>query len=472
MTRRTKIVCTLGPATATGDRIRELVESGMDVARLNFSHGEHADHEENYIRVREASDVTGKAVGILADLQGPKIRLGRFATGSTVWENGEEVRITVEDCDGTHDRVSTTYRELAKDAKPGDRLLVDDGKVGLTVTAVDGNDVVCEVTEGGPVSNNKGVSLPGMDVSVPAMSEKDIEDLEFALRLGVDFIALSFVRSPADIELVHAVMDRLDRRVPVIAKLEKPEAIENLEAVVLAFDAVMVARGDLGVELPLEQVPLVQKRAIQIARENAKPVIVATQMLESMIENSRPTRAEASDVANAVLDGADAVMLSGETSVGKFPMETVQTMARIVEAVEAESTRVPPLTHVPRTKRGVISYAARDIGERLDAKALVAFTQSGDTVRRLARLHTHLPLLAFTPLPEVRSQLTLTWGTETFLVSPVSTTDQMIGQVDTALLSLGRYNKGDLVVIVAGSPPGTVGSTNLIHVHRIGEEDH
>ncbi|MBP1159108.1 pyruvate kinase [Rhodococcus sp. PvR044] len=472
MTRRTKIVCTLGPATATGDRIRELVESGMDVARLNFSHGEHADHEENYRRVREASDVTGKAVGILADLQGPKIRLGRFATGSTVWENGEEVRITVEDCDGTHDRVSTTYRELAKDAKPGDRLLVDDGKVGLTVTAVDGNDVVCEVTEGGPVSNNKGVSLPGMDVSVPAMSEKDIEDLEFALRLGVDFIALSFVRSPADIELVHAVMDRLDRRVPVIAKLEKPEAIENLEAVVLAFDAVMVARGDLGVELPLEQVPLVQKRAIQIARENAKPVIVATQMLESMIENSRPTRAEASDVANAVLDGADAVMLSGETSVGKFPMETVQTMARIVEAVEAESTRVPPLTHVPRTKRGVISYAARDIGERLDAKALVAFTQSGDTVRRLARLHTHLPLLAFTPLPEVRSQLTLTWGTETFLVSPVSTTDQMIGQVDTALLSLGRYNKGDLVVIVAGSPPGTVGSTNLIHVHRIGEEDH
>ncbi|MFE3289339.1 pyruvate kinase [Rhodococcus sp. NPDC059234] len=472
MTRRTKIVCTLGPATATGDRIRELVESGMDVARLNFSHGEHADHEENYRRVRDASDVTGKAVGILADLQGPKIRLGRFAQDRTVWQNGEQVRITVDECEGTHDRVSTTYKELARDAKAGDRLLVDDGKVGLTVDHVDGNDVVCTVTEGGPVSNNKGVSLPGMDVSVPALSEKDIEDLEFALRLGVDFIALSFVRSPADVELVHAVMDRIGRRIPVIAKLEKPEAIENLEAVVLAFDAVMVARGDLGVELPLEQVPLVQKRAIQIARENAKPVIVATQMLESMIENSRPTRAEASDVANAVLDGADAVMLSGETSVGKFPMETVQTMARIVEAVESESTRVPPLTHVPRTKRGVISYAARDIGERLDAKALVAFTQSGDTVRRLARLHTHLPLLAFTPLPEVRSQLTLTWGTETFLVSPVSTTDQMIGQVDTALLGLGRYNKGDQVVIVAGSPPGTVGSTNLIHVHRIGEEDH
>ncbi|MFI6366821.1 pyruvate kinase [Nocardia sp. NPDC050630] len=472
MMRRTKIVCTLGPATATEERIRELVESGMDVARLNFSHGEHSDHAENYKKVRQAADHIGRAVGILADLQGPKIRLGRFIDGKTVWASGEEVRITVDEIDGTHDRVSTTYKELAKDAKPGDRLLIDDGKVGVTVIGVEGNDVVCRVTEGGPVSNNKGVSLPGMDVSVPALSDKDIEDLEFALKLGVDFIALSFVRSPSDVELVHDVMDRVGRRVPVIGKLEKPEAIDNLEAIVLAFDAVMVARGDLGVELPLEQVPIVQKRAIQMARENAKPVIVATQMLESMIENSRPTRAEASDVANAVLDGADAVMLSGETSVGAYPIETVRTMARIVHAVETESTRVPPLTHVPRTKRGVISYAARDIGERLNAKALVAFTQSGDTVRRLARLHTPLPLLAFTPLPEVRSQLSLTWGTETFIVPTVDSTDAMIHQVDVALLSMERYQKGDLVVIVAGSPPGTVGSTNLIHVHRIGEEDH
>ncbi|WP_084487565.1 pyruvate kinase [Nocardia sienata] len=472
MMRRTKIVCTLGPATATEERIRELVESGMDVARLNFSHGEHSDHAENYKKVRQACDDLGRAVGILADLQGPKIRLGRFAEDRTVWATGETVRITVDEIVGSHDRVSTTYKQLAADAKSGDRLLVDDGKVGLEVIRVEGNDVVCEVTEGGPVSNNKGVSLPGMDVSVPALSDKDIEDLEFALNLGVDFIALSFVRSPADIELVHDVMDRVGRRVPVIGKLEKPEAIDNLEAVVLAFDAVMVARGDLGVELPLEQVPIVQKRAIQMARENAKPVIVATQMLESMIENSRPTRAEASDVANAVLDGADAVMLSGETSVGKYPIETVRTMARIVHAVETESTNVPPLTHTPRTKRGVISYAARDIGERLNAKALVAFTQSGDTVRRLARLHTPLPLLAFTPLPEVRSQLALTWGTETFIVPTVDSTDAMIKQVDQALLSMNRYRKGDLVVIVAGSPPGTVGSTNLIHVHRIGEEDH
>jgi pyruvate kinase len=469
--RRGKIVCTLGPATSTDESVRALVEAGMDVARMNFSHGDYSDHKAAYDRVRAASDATGRAVGVLADLQGPKIRLGRFADGPTYWADGETVRITVADCPGNHDRVSTTYKHLAQDALPGDRVLVDDGNVGLVVEDIDGNDVVCTVTEGGPVSNNKGMSLPGMNVSAPALSAKDIEDLEFALHLGVDMVALSFVRSPADVELVHEVMDRIGRRVPVIAKLEKPEAIDNLEAVVLAFDAVMVARGDLGVELPLEEVPLVQKRAIQMARENAKPVIVATQMLESMIENSRPTRAEASDVANAVLDGADALMLSGETAVGKHPLAAVQTMARIVCAVEENSTAAPPLTHVPRTKRGVISYAARDIGERLDAKALVAFTQSGDTVRRLARLHTPLPLLAFTPLPEVRSQLAMTWGTETFIVPIIQTTDGMIRQADKSLLDLGRYKRGDLVVIVAGAPPGTVGSTNLIHVHRIGEDD-
>src|SRR2546421_5415397 len=316
--------------------MRALVDAGMDVARMNFSHGSHGDHKEVYDLIRAAAAESGRAVGILADLQGPKIRLGTFAGGPVEWHNGDVVRITVEDVAGTHDRVSTTYKGLAADAKVGDRLLVDDGKVGLVVKAVEGPDVVCEVTEGGPVSNNKGLSLPGMDVSVPALSEKDIDDLEFALSLGVDFIALSFVRSPADIDLVHQVMDRAGSgRLPVIAKIEKPEAVYNLEAIVLAFDAVMVARGDLGVELPLEQVPLVQKRAIQICRENAKPVIVATQMLESMINNSRPTRAEASDVANAVLDGTDALMLSGETSVGRYPVLAVSTMARIISTTEA-----------------------------------------------------------------------------------------------------------------------------------------
>ncbi|WP_026196250.1 pyruvate kinase [Corynebacterium lubricantis] len=469
MDRRTKIVCTLGPAVASKEAILGLVNDGMNVARLNFSHGDHADHEQNYNWVRQATDETGHAVGILADLQGPKIRLGRFKEGATVWENDEIVRITIDDIEGTHDRVSTTYKNLANDAKPGDRLLVDDGKVGLICIDVEGNDVICRVTEGGPVSNNKGVSLPGMDISVPALSEKDIADLKFALKLGVDFIALSFVRSPSDVDLVHEVMEEMGRFVPVIAKLEKPEAVDSLESIILAFDAIMVARGDLGVEIALEQVPLVQKRAVQIARENAKPVIVATQMLDSMIENSRPTRAEASDVANAVLDGADAVMLSGETSVGKDPHNVVRTMARIVRVAE-NTGNVPPLNHIPRTKRGVISYSARDIAERLNAKAIVAFTSSGDTARRIARLHSGLPLLVFTPRQEVRSQLALTWGAETFLCREVTDTDDMINVVDESLINIDDYHEGDTMVVVAGTPPGVSGNTNMIHVHQLGED--
>ena len=466
--RRTKIVCTLGPAVASKEGILGLVEAGMDVARLNMSHGEHADHEANYAWVREATDETGHAVGVLADLQGPKIRLGRFVNGEELWKEGEVVRITVDDVEGTHDRVSTTYKGLAKDAKPGDRLLIDDGKVAVVCKEVEGNDVVCEVTEGGPVSNNKGVSLPGMDISVPALSEKDIADLRFALKLGVDMIALSFVRSPADVDKVHEIMDEEGRRVPVIAKLEKPEAVDALESIVLAFDAIMIARGDLGVEVPLEQVPLFQKRAIQIARENAKPVIVATQMLDSMISNLRPTRAEASDVANAVLDGADAVMLSGETSVGIDPQNVVRTMSKIVANAESGG-QVPPLSHVPRTKRGVVSYSARDIAERLNAKAIVAFTTSGDTAKRVARLHSPLPLLAFTPHPAVRSQLALTWGAETFLSSEVKSTDDMMVSIDEALLRMDKYKEGDVIVVIAGTPPGISGNTNMIQVHQLGE---
>ncbi|STD37825.1 pyruvate kinase [Corynebacterium striatum] len=468
--RRTKIVCTLGPAVASKDGILGLVREGMDVARLNMSHGDHTDHEANCRWVREATDETGRAVGILADLQGPKIRLGRFVNGEEMWADGEIVRITVDDVEGTHDRVSTTYKNLANDAKPGDRLLIDDGKVAVVCKEVDGNDVVCEVTEGGPVSNNKGVSLPGMDISVPALSEKDIADLRFALKLGVDMIALSFVRSPADVDLVHAIMDEEGRRIPVIAKLEKPEAVDALESIVLAFDAIMIARGDLGVEVPLEQVPLFQKRAIQIARENAKPVIVATQMLDSMISNLRPTRAEASDVANAVLDGADAVMLSGETSVGIDPQNVVRTMSRIVQNAESGG-QVPPLSHVPRTKRGVVSYSARDIAERLNAKAIVAFTTSGDTAKRVARLHSKLPLLAFTPDPAVRSQLALTWGAQTFLSDAVDSTDDMMATIDRSLLAMENYKEGDLIVVIAGTPPGIAGNTNMIQCHMLGESN-
>jgi pyruvate kinase len=470
MSRRAKIVCTLGPATGSLEQITALVEAGMDVARLNFSHGKHADHEQAYRLVRQAADKVGRAVGILADLQGPKIRLGTFADGPVMWATGSRVCVTVEDVPGTAERVSTTYKDLANDVRVGDRLLIDDGKLALTVVEIDGPDVWCLVLEGGPVSNNKGLSLPGVAVSVPALSEKDAEDLRFALSLGVDFVALSFVRHARDVELVREIMRQEDVEVPVIAKLEKPEAVENLEAIVAAFDGVMVARGDLGVELPLEQVPLVQKRAVQVAREHNKPVIVATQMLESMISASRPTRAEASDVANAVLDGADAVMLSGETSVGKFPIIAVKTMERIIDAVESDAVRVPELVQPPQHRSSAIVRAAKDIGETLDVAALAAFTLTGRTAQRLAALHTRLPILAFTTDPAVRSRLALSWGVETFLVPEVTHTDDMVGQVDFSLLSIGRLKEGDKVVVVAGSPPNTAGSTNLVRVHEVGSE--
>ncbi len=470
MIRHAKIVCTLGPATDTLERARALVEAGMDVARLNFSHGAHADHGRRFHEVRQAAAAAGRNVAMLADLQGPKIRLGTFAAGPVTWATGERIVITVEDCDGDHDRVSTTYKNLAADVRPGDKLLVDDGNVALiAVEVTNGTEVVCDVTEGGPVSNNKGLSLPGVDVSVPALSEKDADDLEFALRLGVDFVALSFVRSPADVKLVHRVMDDVGIRIPVIAKVEKPEAVEQLEEIVLAFDGVMVARGDLGVEMPLEQVPVVQKRAIQICRDNAKPVIVATQMLESMITHSRPTRAEASDVANAVIDGADAVMLSGETSVGKFPIQAVATMSRIIRSVEESGTRAAGLQHNPRTSGGAIVKAAMDIGNALGAVALVAFTQTGDTARRLSRLQPSQRLLVFTPRETVQRQMALIWGAEAHLVWTVNTTDDMVRQVDSALVTRGVCRPHDLVIVVAGTPPSTPGSTNTIRVHRIGD---
>ncbi len=442
----------------------------MDVARLNFSHGDHADHGRRFHEVRQAAQAADRNVAVLADLQGPKIRLGRFADGPVEWATGERIRITTEDVAGTHDRVSTTYKELADDVKPGDRLLVDDGNVALVAVEIEnGTDVVCDVTEGGMVSNNKGLSLPGVEVSVPAMSDKDAEDLEFALRLGVDYVALSFVRHAEDVKLVHRVMDAVGIRRPVIAKIEKPEAVERLEDIVLAFDGVMVARGDLGVEMPLEQVPVVQKRAVQVCRDNAKPVIVATQMLESMITHSRPTRAEASDVANAVIDGADAVMLSGETSVGKYPIQAVATMGRIITSVEASGTGVRGLQHNPRTSSGAIVKAAKDIGDALGAVALVAFTQTGDTARRLSRLQPSERLLVFTPVEQVQRQMALIWGAEAHLVWTVKTTDDMVRQVDSALINRGVCHPHDLVIVVAGTPPTTPGATNTIRVHRIGD---
>ena len=468
MNRRAKIVCTLGPATSSYEAIRGLVYAGMDVARLNFSHGAYAQHEQAYRWVRQASDESGRGVGVLVDLQGPKIRLGTFASGPVVWATGETVTVTTDDVAGTHDRVSTTYKGLAADVSVGDRMLVDDGRVGLRVVAVEGNDVRLTVTEGGPVSNNKGLSLPGIGVSVPALSEKDEEDLRFGLTLRADMVALSFVRSAKDIARVHEIMDEVGVRLPVLAKIEKPQAVDNLDEIIDAFDGLMVARGDLGVEMPLETVPLVQKRAVQACREQAKPVIVATQMLESMIGASRPTRAEASDVANAVLDGADAVMLSGETSVGQYPVEAVATMARIISAAEQDIERVPPATHEITSIAAGIARAAATVGRQVGASALVAFTQSGSTARLLAKHRSPIPLLAFTPVPEVRSQLALTWGVETFLVPAVQHTDDMVRQVDSSMLGLGRMSPGDYVTIVAGSPPATSGTTNAMRVHRLG----
>ncbi|KRD15542.1 MULTISPECIES: pyruvate kinase [unclassified Streptomyces] len=474
--RRAKIVCTLGPATDSYDQLKALVEAGMDVARFNLSHGTHAEHEERYRHVRKAADETGHSVGTLADLQGPKIRLGHFAEGPVLLEREDTFTITVEEGiagDGT--RCGTTHAGLADDVTPGERILVDDGKVTLEVTHVDGPRVHTRVVEGGVISDHKGLNLPGIAVSVPALSKKDEEDLRWALRTGFDVIALSFVRSGRDILDVHRIMDEEGRRLPVIAKVEKPQAVENIDEIVAAFDGIMVARGDLGVEMPLEQVPIVQKRAIKLAKRNAKPVIVATQMLDSMIEHSRPTRAEASDVANAVLDGTDAVMLSGETSVGKHAVQTVRTMAKIVTAAEEDllAKGLPDLTenNKPRTQGGAVARAAAEIGDFLGAKFLVAFTQSGDTVRRLSRYRSPIPVLAFTPEPATRSQLSLTWGVETFLGPAVASTDAMVDQVDELLLQYGRCEKGDVVVITAGSPPGVSGSTNLVRVHHIGEDD-
>jgi pyruvate kinase len=380
----------------------------------------------------------------------------------------DTVVITSEDVPGDAGRVSCTYKKLPEEVKAGDHLLIDDGKVAVEVVAVTGGDIQCLVVEGGQVSNHKGISLPNVAVSVPALSGKDAADLRFALHLGVDIVALSFVRSPDDIKLVHQIMDEVGVHRPVLAKIEKPEAVSALEAIVDAFDGIMVARGDLGVELPLDQVPLVQKRCVQLGRERAKPVIVATQMLDSMIENPRPTRAETSDVANAVLDGADAVMLSGETSVGRYPVLSVSTMARIIATTEHGSFHVPHLQHDPRTRGGAITAAANHIAEVIEARAVVAFSLTGDTVRRMSRLHCALPLLAFTPDPDVRNQLSLSWGVQTFLVPHVQHTDAIFQQVDEVLVGLDWADIGDYVVVVAGSPPGTPGSTNTVRIHRLG----
>jgi pyruvate kinase len=468
--RRVKIVATLGPATSSYENIRAIIDAGVDVARMNLSHGSYEVHEGVYANVRKATADSGRAVAVMVDLQGPKIRLGKFEGGPYHLEVGDTFKITTENIVGNKEISSTTFKGLPQDVKAGDFLLIDDGKVRVRVVSTDGTVVTTEVVVAGPVSNNKGINLPGVAVNVPALSDKDEADLRWGLKLGADMIALSFVRSAEDISRVHEIMAEEGRKIPVIAKIEKPQAVDNLEEIVEAFDAIMVARGDLGVELPLEAVPIVQKRAVELARRMAKPVIVATQMLESMISSPVPTRAETSDVANAVLDGADAVMLSGETSVGEYPVVTVQTMARIVVSTEEHGLeRIQPLGTKPRTQSGAITLAAVEVADFVEAKYLCVFTESGDSARRMSRLRNKIPILAFTPDPLIRLRMALNWGVESFVVDRVTHTDQMVAQVDDVLTRTGKAVNGEKVIIISGSPPGIPGTTNDIRVHNVGD---
>ena len=460
----------MGPAVDSEQKVKELIDAGMNMARMNLSHGTYAEHQVRFDQVRAGAKAAGRPIAILVDLQGPKIRLARFIAGPHELARGDIFTITTDEVDGTKDRVGTTYKGLPGDCKVGDHILIDDGKVTVQVTQVSGNDVITTVIEAGVVSNNKGINLPGVAVSVPAMSEKDIEDLRWGLRAGADFIALSFVRDAADIKDVHTIMDEEGIRIPVIAKIEKPQAVAHINEIIEAFDGIMVARGDLGVELPIEDVPLVQKLCVELARDMAKPVIVATQMLDSMITATRPTRAEVSDVANAVLDGTDALMLSGETSVGAHPRLVVETMSRIIEHVEREAlASLPPLVDDRRGSTArALTHAAVGVADEIEATHLIAFTETGLSARLIARWRNQTPLLAFTPNSRVRSQLSLVWGVETFLVAGVTHTDDMVDQVDQALLDIGRASNGDRVVIVAGVPPGIPGTTNGMRVHKIG----
>ncbi len=468
--RRAKIVATLGPATSSYENLRAIIEAGVNVARMNLSHGSYEVHEEVYANVRRAAADADQPIAVLVDLQGPKIRLGKFADGPHDLAVGDIFTITTEDVLGIKDLVGTTFKGLPQDVKPGDFLLIDDGKVKVRVLDTDGVRVRTEVVVAGPVSNNKGINLPGVAVNVPALSEKDEADLRWGLGLGADYIALSFVRDARDITRVHEIMAEEGRKIPVIAKIEKPQAVDALEEIIDAFDGIMVARGDLAVELPLEAVPVVQKRAVELWRRMAKPVIVATQMLESMTHSPVPTRAEASDVANAVLDGADAVMLSGETSVGEYPVITVQTMARIIESTEEHGLeRIAPLGTKPRTQGGAITLAAAEVADFVDAKLLCVFTESGDSARRMSRLRFRIPMKAFTPEDAIRRRMNLTWGIESFKVERVRHTDAMYQQVDEILLEKKLAAIGDKVVVISGSPPGIPGSTNDLRVHVVGD---
>jgi pyruvate kinase len=468
--RRANIIATLGPATGTATTLYELVVAGMDVARVNLAHGTPDEHGRLCRLAHGAGEEAGHPVAVMADVAGPKIRLGCFTGGSVDLHAGERFVITTEPCDGSAVRVSTSYAALASDVRPGNLLLIDDGNIKVRVVTTDGADVVTEVVEGGRVSDHKGLNLPGVAVSAPPLSPEDVDALAHALRAGVDLVALSFVRRPDDADAVRQVMAAVGRTVPVIAKIEKPEVLSALPMIVAAFDGLMVARGDLGVEAPLEWVPLVQKRAINLARARGRPVIVATQMLESMITHSRPTRAEVSDVANAIFDGADAVMLSAETSVGAHPIEAVATMDRIITAAEVDGG--PTYPTVASDDDGIpdsVAAAAVALAQRVSARALVAYTESGRAAQLLAARRPNTPIIACTPAAGVSRQLALTWGVECVDVAHVTSTDQMIEVIDAAIRANVIARAGDHVVIVAGAPVGADNAINAVMVHQVAE---
>ena len=469
--RRAKIVCTLGPASREPTFIGNLIDEGMNVARINFSHGDPEEHRAVIAAVRSEAEKRGRAVAVLQDLQGPKIRVGRFVKGSTELEPGADFTLTTRDVPGTDEIASTTYGGLPRDVMPGDVLLLDDGLLSLEVIETTDTDVATRVLIGGTLKNNKGINLPGVKVSAPALTEKDRRDLAIGMQIGVDFVALSFVRSPDDIDEAIALAKRPDgKRVPIVAKIEKPEAIERLEEIIDRADGIMVARGDLGVEMGAEKVPLIQKRAIELTNAKGKVVITATQMLESMITNPRPTRAEASDVANAVLDGSDALMLSGETASGKYPLLAVRTMARIIEEIE-ESARFKSRFDAANldfvTSANAIAKAAVVAARQMNATAIACVTESGGVARLVSEYRPEGRLVAFTSQEDVYRRLALYWGIEPLKSQQASSFDQLLVDIEKRLVD-GRFVKpGDLVVLVVAVPIGAGQSANTLHLHKI-----
>jgi pyruvate kinase len=471
--RRAKIICTIGPASGETETLEELIEAGMDVARLNFSHGTHEEHARTVERVREAARRRGKTVGIMQDLQGPKIRTGTMEGGSAELKEGEEFIITTDDIgDGNARRVSTTYAQLASDVRPGNRILLDDGYLALKVTSVEGNDVHTVVEEGGTLKDHKGIVLPGVPISAPALSEKDLDDLRFGIGLGVDVVALSFVRSERDVIQLRDAMHEYGRVLPVIAKIERYEGLEDIDDIVREAQGIMVARGDLGLEMPAEEVPVLQKHIIRTCNHYGRPVITATQMLESMIHNPLPTRAEASDVANAVLDGSDAVMLSAETSVGRYPVQAVRYMDRIVRAIEKDRPDSTALRRdVPTDHRSNVSdaigRAACVIAEQIGAAAIVPLTTSGGTARAVAKYRPRTPIIAVTDHEHTLRRMAFIWGVTPLLIPPLDSIGYRLEALDDVLLSSGLLKPGDTVVYSAGSPLRERASTNMLEVHRL-----